>query len=136
MDWAAREAALRGGTVQAVVAWRWDGFETGCGAATNPSDERRQAAAILERELAGMSARHGSTHPVSGQVVEGRAAPVLAAAARTADLLVLGSHGHSQFRHTALGSVSEECVRLATCPVVVIPIPVATAPPAEPATRR
>jgi hypothetical protein len=39
-------------------------------------------------------------------------------------LLVLGSHGHSRVRHV-LGSVSEECIRKAACPVVVLPVPVA-----------
>jgi nucleotide-binding universal stress UspA family protein len=57
-------------------------------------------------------------------VIEGRPADVLAAAGRAADLLVLGSHGHSRVRHTVLGSVSEDCIRNAACPVVVIPVPV------------
>jgi nucleotide-binding universal stress UspA family protein len=57
--------------------------------------------------------------------MEGRPADVLAAAGHNADLLVLGSHGHSRVRHTLLGSVSEECIRKAACPVVVIPVPVA-----------
>jgi nucleotide-binding universal stress UspA family protein len=39
---------------------------------------------------------------------------------------VLGSHGHSRVRHTVLGSVSEDCIRKAACPVVVIPVPVGT----------
>ena len=51
LDWAAAEAAARGGAVQAVVAWRWDGIESGPGVATNPQDERRHAEAILKREL-------------------------------------------------------------------------------------
>ncbi|MFC7479041.1 universal stress protein [Luedemannella flava] len=51
----------------------------------------------------------------------GRAATVLTAAARRADLLVLGSHGHSRTWHTVLGSVTEECVRNVTCPIVVLP---------------
>jgi hypothetical protein len=34
-----------------------------------------------------------------------------------------------------LGSVSEECVRKANCPVVVIPVPVPAPAPAEPALR-
>jgi nucleotide-binding universal stress UspA family protein len=46
--------------------------------------------------------------------VEGRAA-------EGAHLLVLGSHGHSRTWHTVLGSVTEECVREATCPMVIIP---------------
>jgi nucleotide-binding universal stress UspA family protein len=133
LDWAATEAAARGGTVQAVTAWRWDGIESGAGVATNPSDERRHAEAILARELEALTARHGASHPVAGQVVEGRPAQALTAVARNADLLVLGSHGHSRMRHTVLGSVSEECVRLATCPVLVVPVPVPAARPAEPA---
>jgi nucleotide-binding universal stress UspA family protein len=135
LDWAAAEAAARGGAVQAVVAWRWDGIEAGPGVATNPQDERRHAEAILKRELDALAARHGTAHPVTGAVVEGRAAQALTTAARTADLLVLGSHGHSRLRHTVLGSVSEECVRLATVPVVVIPVPVPAAATNEPALR-
>jgi nucleotide-binding universal stress UspA family protein len=46
---------------------------------------------------------------------------VLCQAARDADLLVLGSHGHDRVYHTVLGSTAEECVESAGCPVVVIP---------------
>lgn len=61
---------------------------------------------------------------MAAEVIEGRPADVLAAAGAAADLLVLGSHGHSRVRHTVLGSVSEDCIRKATCPVVVIPVPI------------
>ncbi|MEW2329845.1 universal stress protein [Micromonospora chersina] len=124
LGWATREAASRGGTVQAVIAWRWDGVESGPMTAPNPADEKEHARAILEREIQALTARRGSLSPVAAEVVEGRAADVLTHAARSADLLVLGSHGHSRFRHTVLGSVSEECVRKASCPVVVVPVPV------------
>jgi nucleotide-binding universal stress UspA family protein len=61
---------------------------------------------------------------------------VLTAAARNAGLLVLGSHGHSAVRQTVLGSVSAECIRKATCPVVVLPIHTdQTAPVREPVPR-
>jgi nucleotide-binding universal stress UspA family protein len=118
LDWAAKEAAGRGGALRAVIAWRWDG-----GTAVNPIEERKRATDLLDAELAALTARSGSALPVVGEVHEGRAAEVLTAAARSADLLVLGSHGHSRLQHTVLGSVSEECVRKATCPVVVIPVP-------------
>lgn len=134
LDWAAKEAASRGGAVQAVISWRWDGIESGPGTATNPADERDHATAILDREIRALIARRGSALPVAGEVLEGRPADVLTAAARTADLLVLGSHGHSRVRHTVLGSVSDECVRKASCPVVIVPVPVqAPHAPAEPA---
>lgn len=114
LRWAAHEAATRGGTVRAVTAWRWDDESP------LPQDElRRRAEDVLTQEIAALA----PGLPVAGQVVEGRPADALTAAARDADLLVLGSHGHGRVWHTVLGSVAEECVRKATCPVVVIPVP-------------
>jgi nucleotide-binding universal stress UspA family protein len=136
LDWAAQEAAARDGTVQAIVAWSWDGMEYGPIAVTLPENERHRAAQVLEREVADVAKRRGSYMPVATAVVKGRPADVLAHAADSADLLVLGSHGHSRVRHTVLGSVSEECIRRASCPVVVIPTPVPRhEPAAEPALR-
>ncbi|MFC4108578.1 universal stress protein [Micromonospora zhanjiangensis] len=131
LDWAAREAATRGGTVQAVTAWRWDGIEAGPITPGNPAEAKDRATALLDRELRALRARVDVTVPVAGEVVEGRPADALSHAARTADVLVLGSHGHSRVRHTVLGSVSEECVRKATCPVVVVPVPVPVTAPAQ-----
>ncbi|WP_216592419.1 universal stress protein [Verrucosispora sioxanthis] len=119
LRWAVGEAAERNGTVQAVTAWRWDGLDGGAMVAPNPIEEEERANALLAREI-GEVTRGAATAPVS--------------AARGADLLVLGSHGHGRLRHTVLGSVSEECVRKATCPVVVLPVPVpAPSGPAVPA---
>jgi nucleotide-binding universal stress UspA family protein len=126
LDWAATEAASRGGAVQAVTAWSWDGIEYGPIAASSPGEATEQARQLLDRELAALAERRGSGFPVAAEVIEGRPADVLAAAGRAADLLVLGSHGHSRVRHTVLGSVSEDCIRKAACPVVVIPVPVGT----------
>jgi nucleotide-binding universal stress UspA family protein len=136
LDWAAREVTTRGGAVRAVLAWRWDGIESGPTSPTNPADERARAIELLNRELEKLVKRQGSSVPVTGDVLEGRPADVLTAAATTADLLVLGSHGHTRLRHTVLGSVSEECIRKGMCPVVVIPVP-APAPevPAQPARQ-
>jgi nucleotide-binding universal stress UspA family protein len=137
LEWAAREAATRGGAVQAVIAWSWDGMEYGPIAATRPQEEAERAGRLLDQEIKGLIARTGSSLPVAGEVVEGRPADVLSAAGRAADLLVLGSHGHSRVRHTVLGSVSEECIRKAACPVVVIPVPVERREPAaEPVLSR
>lgn len=136
LDWAAQEAATRGGAVQAVIAWSWDGMEYGPIAATGPQQEAQRATEVLNREIAALAERRGTASPVAAEVIEGRPADVLAAAGGAADLLVLGSHGHSRVRHTVLGSVSEDCIRKAACPVVVIPVPVDRHQPAEPALRR
>ncbi len=136
LQWAVREAADRGGTVQAVAAWRWDLPGGGLGVAAierqGSADSARLAEEMLEHELGTVPSRV----PVAIQTMEGRPAEVLAAATRNADLLVLGSHGHSRVWHTVLGSVAEECIRLAACPVVVIPVAHEVArPSATPATR-
>jgi nucleotide-binding universal stress UspA family protein len=51
------------------------------------------------------------------------------AAAFKADLIVIGSHGRSGFERFLLGSVTEKVIRLARCPVMVVP---ARAPDADP----
>ena len=43
------------------------------------------------------------------------------AATLPADLIVMGTHGHSGFQHLALGSVTERVLRRATCPVLTVP---------------
>src|ERR1022692_3459788 len=63
----------------------------------------------------------GTIHrPWPGSVAEGNAAQVLRDAAKGADLLVVGSRGHGEFVGALLGSVSQQCVHHAPCPVVVI----------------
>jgi len=123
LEWAIREADARGSAVQAVTAWSWDGLDFGPVTAINSTEAREGATRLLDDEIRALVTRHGSHVPVAAEVVEGAPADVLAAAGRAADLLVLGSHGHSRVRHTVLGSVSEACIRKATCPVVVMPVP-------------
>jgi nucleotide-binding universal stress UspA family protein len=117
LRWAVHEAAERGGTVQAVAAWRWDEADDD----VIGSAARDEAATMLDRELSALPPFQRAGVPIAGEVVEGRPADVLATAAADADLLVLGSHGTSRLMHTVLGSVSEECICKASCPVVVVP---------------
>jgi len=118
LQWAFHEAARRGQEVRAVIAWRWDTAED---AATISSDAADDAAWTVNREVQGLSSEERAQVPVSTYVIEGRPADVLTKAATNADLLVIGSHGHSHRLHEVLGSVAEECIRNAACPVVVLP---------------
>ena len=128
LSWAVAEAARRGGTVQAVTAWLWTQPDLGADLGAEHETAARQA---LDEAIA--AARRG--HPdvaVAAETAAGFAAEVLTRAAADADLLVLGSHGHSRLFHAVLGSVAEECIRAAVCPVVVVPVPHSVAPPPEP----
>ena len=120
LRWAVQEAGHRAGTVQAIAAWTWDGLDLPPRAATRPDEEHGRAAELLEREIESLGPVEVT---VASEAVEGLPAEVLASAARDADLLVLGSHGHGRVRHSALGSVPHACVRKATCPVVILPVP-------------
>ncbi|GIF12875.1 universal stress protein [Actinoplanes teichomyceticus] len=134
LEWAAQEAADRDTAVQAVMAWSWEGVEASDTA--SPQEERRRAAELLDQQIRAVLAVHGAHLPIAAEAVEGSPAEVLTGAARSADLLVLGSHGHSRLRHTVLGSVSEACIRKAICPVVVIPSRMGEpVPDREPALR-
>ncbi len=128
LSWAVAEADRRGGSVQAVTAWEWTQPQLG---ADVRAEHQRAAEAALEHAIA--IARRGHPEvPVSAEATAGYPADVLTRAAVDADLLVLGSHGHGRLFHAVLGSVAEQCIRAAVCPVVVIPVPHPVAPPAEP----
>lgn len=72
----------------------------------------------LEAERLGAAA-------VRSVLVRGRAAAAIVRLAEEErlDLLVVASHGHGGLRRLVLGSVAEEVVRAAPCPVLVVRAP-------------
>jgi nucleotide-binding universal stress UspA family protein len=120
LRWAAHEAEARGGTVQAVNVWNWEGPAMTVPVTTQPEEVRQYTERTLAAAVQAVSVEHPAV-AIAAETVEGKAATSLVRIAAGADLLVLGSHGHGRLHHALLGSVTEECVRAATCPVVVIP---------------
>jgi len=57
---------------------------------------------------------------VRSLVIKGHPARVLLDIAAGADLLVVGSRGHGEFAAALLGSVSQNCVHHASCPVLIM----------------
>ena len=122
LRWALEEAALRKATVDAVLAWHLT-FLAGSPAVAVAFDPAEEAADAHRRLEQLVSEAVGSDHAgveVSSIVAEGTAARVLLDVAKGADLLVLGSRGHGGFTGLLLGSVSQQCVHHAPCPVVVV----------------
>jgi nucleotide-binding universal stress UspA family protein len=87
-----------------------------------PPVEEFEAAVLedMEKDTARIVAERGDGVPVSYDAYRGAPANGLVEASQDADLLVIGARGLGGFKGLALGSVSDQCVRHAACPVVVI----------------
>ncbi|MET0415328.1 MAG: universal stress protein, partial [Actinoplanes sp.] len=81
----------------------------------------RYAEKSLNETVAQVLSAEDNPVAITTRVIDGPAAPVLLAAGKGAELLVLGSRGHGAFAGMLLGSVSQHCVQHAPCPTVVIP---------------
>lgn len=86
------------------------------------ADARRVRRAELERALRDAAGVFkGEGRQVATRLAAGSAAEALVrAAARGCDLVVLGARGLGRFQRLLLGSVSEQVLRHAACPVLVV----------------
>jgi nucleotide-binding universal stress UspA family protein len=120
LRWAVRQARLTGARLHAVTAWEIPAFYGW--APTFPYDD--EMAATAGKLLAAAVRDALGDEPTEIDLVEtavpGHPAQVLIDASAHAALLVVGSRGHGGFTGALLGSVSQQCVHHARCPVVVI----------------
>ncbi|MFD7906929.1 universal stress protein [Kitasatospora sp. NPDC059722] len=119
LRWAVRHAELIGGVVDAVGAWEPPSHFGWSAPVVDTSFDRDLAERRFHDELDEVL---GVDVPVQIRrtMVMGDPSDVLLDAARGAELLVVGSHGHSGFTRALLGSVSTRCAQHAACPVVII----------------
>jgi len=124
LQWAIHEAARCGSVLRIVsvlvpLEMGLESYEYG------PPDRGLEARA-LERAHAWVQEAQQQARAVlpvdrvSSDVRIGGATEVLLEESRSADLMVLGSRGLGGFRGLLLGSVSQQCVAHAACPVVVV----------------
>jgi nucleotide-binding universal stress UspA family protein len=118
LRWAIHQARRTGGIVEAVTAWQVPAGSGLIPAADLP-DYQDDARVILTEAIAEMCMVDPEVE-VRPRVVEGRAGPVLVAAAEGAELLVVGCRGHGGLAGTLLGSVGRYCAQHASCPVVIM----------------
>ncbi|MFG2907306.1 universal stress protein [Kitasatospora sp. NPDC048286] len=112
--WAAREAQRRGLRLDVLQAWPRPKH-------LPPGTERGDHPALAQ-----LAEREGELRSLAPEVevaassVAGDPVEALEAAGRSASVLVLGSRGLSTLRGFLVGSVSQEVLRRAACPVVLV----------------
>ena len=125
LDWAIREAGLRGAAltvlaVHQVASNYWTGS-----AERYPGDEpatetvRRAAEEAVQKAMS--QAGEPAPASVTVRAVSGLPAQELVGASADSDLVVVGSRGGGGFARLRIGSVSSQVVHHSQCPVVVIP---------------
>lgn len=122
LRWAFAEATLRNDALEVVIVWQYPitaSLPT-FGAMSTPEDFNTDARTTLLAILAEEGITAEAPIPVSTLVAEGNPARALLDAADAADLLVVGSRGHGGFTGVLVGSISQQCVHHAKCPVVVV----------------
>jgi nucleotide-binding universal stress UspA family protein len=123
LRWALRQAKLTNGTVDAVMAWEIPMVFQSYGMAPVYVEEegsfeenaKKTIEAVISEET-----ESADSQRVMSRVIKGHPAQVLLDVATGADLLVVGSRGHGGFAEALLGSVSQNCVHHAPCPVLIM----------------
>jgi nucleotide-binding universal stress UspA family protein len=118
LDWAVAEAQRTGAALHLVSAWMFP-MALGYAFTTTVHEVRQSAQDVIDRAMAHVGEVAGDL-TVTGETSEQAPASALIAAAKGADLLVVGSRGLGGFQGLLIGSVSQYCARHATCSVVVV----------------
>jgi nucleotide-binding universal stress UspA family protein len=121
LDFAAKEASAHGADLLVVCAWEIPMLIDPMAAFPGEWFERlkEDAESLVQAAVARVKESYPRV-PCSGKAVEGHPAAVLLAEAKAADLIVLGSHGRGEFASLLLGSVAQQVIHNAPCPVVVV----------------
>ena len=125
LDWAVREAGLRGTAltvlaVHQVATNHWTGTAE-LYPADQPITEAMRRAAEEAVQKAVSQAGEPAPASVTVRAVSGLPAQELLGASSDADLVVVGTNSGGGLSQMLLGSVTNKVVNHAACPVVVIP---------------
>jgi nucleotide-binding universal stress UspA family protein len=120
LRWAARQAKRDNTPLRVILAWHIPNTFYGGGVpGAIERDLEGESQATLDEIIAEVVGADGPAD-VTAHAIEGHPAPELVKASQTAELLVVGHRGRGAFAGMLLGSISDYCVRYASCPVVVV----------------
>ncbi len=121
LEFAVGEAALRQAHLVIVCAWELPTIISPPGVPPLGyfEDLRREAEMIVQAAVARAAALQPQVAG-EGKALEGHPVTVLLKEAEDADMIVVGTHGRGGFASLLLGSVSQQVVHHATCPVVIV----------------
>ena len=122
LRWALAQARPLGSQVELVHAFQAPdtGALPGYPRAINEEDVKKVANHVLDDALAEVG-DEAEGISIQRSVAVGSPASVLCQAAKEGDLLVIGARGLGGFKGLMVGSVSQQVVAHAPCPVVVVP---------------
>ncbi len=124
LAFAVTEAGLRQARLRIVAAWEVPAGFYGSGFAppleAEPPDDFRVSAQNVAEEALAKATKELPSLEGEALAVEGQPADVLLKQAVDAQLIVVGNRGRGGFRSLLLGSVSQQVVHHASCPVVVV----------------
>lgn len=123
LRWAVAETKLRSAKLRAVVAWEFPFTSAGFGdsIAMIPVEQlEADAKRMLDEALTSVISDPVTLAAVERAVVCGHATSVLRTESKEATMIVVGSRGHGGFVGMLLGSTSDQLVKHASCPVVVV----------------
>lgn len=123
LDWAADEADLRRAKLTVLHAWSspWEAWgETDVPPPAVGYGEAERREQLLEPEIREVRRSHPDLD-IAPLVVNDLIARALIDASDDADVVVVGSRGRGGFAGLLLGSVGQQVVHHARCPVVVVP---------------
>ncbi len=126
LDWAGREAELRGGSVHVITAFAVQPVTSYHGIADGllTPEQYDDVVEKYRRQAVDAVAKVVADHPTVGvdiDVVDEVPATAIVHAATVDDLVVLGSSGAGAMKSFLLGSVVADVMREAPCPVVITP---------------
>ncbi len=120
---AAAEAELHGARLRIVTVWQVPAVAYGGGLALfdeSTFDALREEAQRVADAAAAAVAEIAPAVECETRVLNGQPAEALLAASEGASMVVVGSRGLGGFKRLMLGSVSDQVVHHAVCPVLVV----------------